>query len=88
MSEDKRPDSLPQSRSGLTVAPSPLNGVKLELAIILCIGVVLLLIQGHIPVVWGQYALLGGYGFAAMIWLIVRTRRVAARLNDGIHEGK
>ncbi|MCK7579908.1 MAG: hypothetical protein MZV65_32335 [Chromatiales bacterium] len=67
---------------GLTVAPSPLNEVKLDLGIILVVGVLLLLVQGRVvdslPL---QLLLLLSYGLLGMSWIIVRVRRVMAKLD-------
>jgi len=78
---------------GLTVAPSPLNEVKLDLGIILSVGVLLLLVQGRVvdglPL---QLLLLLSYGLSGMIWIVIRVRRVMAnierergRVPDGAH---
>ena len=65
---------------GMTVAPSPLNEVKLELGIILAVGALLLLAQGRaldsLPL---QFLLLTSYGLIGLIWIVVRTRRVMAK---------
>ena len=65
----------------MTVAPSPLNEVKLDLGIILAGGLVLLLVQGRavdgLPL---QFLLLSSYGLLGMIWIVVRVRRVVAKL--------
>ncbi len=65
---------------GMTVAPSPLNEVKLELGIILAVGALLLLAQGRVvdslPL---QFLLLTSYGLIGLIWIVVRTRRVMAK---------
>lgn len=64
---------------GMAVAPSPLNPVKLDLALLL-VGAGLL---------WGlleaagvsdahQLLSLGGAGLAGAVWLVWRTRRVLA----------
>lgn len=79
---DEKGDSVAQRRRGVTVAPSPLNGVKLELAIILFLGIVVWVVHYRLPVLWAQFALLGGYGFAAMMWLLWRTRRVIKAAAD------
>jgi hypothetical protein len=79
---------------GFGVAASPLNEVKLDLAIILVVGVLLLLLQGRVvDGLWVQLLLLSSYGLLGMLWIIVRARRVVARLtedrqpgaNDGSH---
>ncbi len=66
---------------GMTVAPSPLNEVKLDLGIILAVGLLLLLVQGRVvdglPL---QFLLLSSYGLLGMIWIVVRVRRVVAKL--------
>ncbi len=65
----------------MAVAPSPLNPVKLDLALLLCGGVLL----------WGllaaagvadreQILILAGTGLAGSAWLVWRTRRVLAAL--------
>lgn len=67
---------------GLTVDPSPLNEVKLDLGIILAVGVLLLLAQGR--VVDGllfQFLLLLSYGLLGMAWIIFRVRRIMAKLD-------
>ena len=66
---------------GMTVAPSPLNEVKLDLGIILAVGLLLLFVQGRavdgLPL---QFLLLSSYGLLGMIWIVVRVRRVVAKL--------
>lgn len=63
------------------VAPSPLNEVKLDLGIILTVGVLVLLVQGRvIDSLSLQFLLLLSYGLLGMIWIIVRVRRVMAKL--------
>ena len=79
---------------GFGVAASPLNEVKLDLAIILVAGALLLLVQGRVVEGLGlQLLLLSSYGLLGMAWIIIRARRVVARLardrqsgaNDGPH---
>lgn len=66
---------------GLTVAPSPLNEVKLDLGIILAVGVLLLLVQERVvdglPL---QLLLLLSYGLSGMVWIVIRVRRVMAKI--------
>ncbi len=79
--KEKKGVSVTQSKGGFTVAPSPFNPVKLDLGVILVFAVVLGFTHGYVsddP--WVQLALLAGYGFFAMLWLIVRVRRIAACL--------
>jgi len=81
-----RPNMVKDSGSvtgdkGITVAPSPLNEVKLDLGVILSVGVLLLFVQGrvtdHLSL---QLLLLLSYGLLGMIWIIIRVRRVIAKL--------
>lgn len=66
---------------GMTVAPSPLNEVKLDLGIILSVGVLLLLVQGRVTDSLSlQLLLLLSYGLLGMVWIVVRVRRVVAKL--------
>ena len=69
--------SLPQRRKGFGVAASPFNGVKFDLAIILIVAVLLLLVHAKLVAdSFTQLLMLGGYGVAAMAWLMFRTRSV------------
>lgn len=69
-----------RSDKGTGVSPSPLNPVKLELAVLVIVGAVLWVVHGHITAdPLDQLLLLGGYGLFAMAWLVLRTRRVLAR---------
>ena len=71
------------ARKGVTVAPSPLNEVKLDLAIILVVGGLLLLVQGRLlDSVLMQLLALVSYGGIGLIWIIVRTRQIMAKLTD------
>lgn len=78
----KEADSVPP-RKGFAVAASPLNEVKLDLGVILVVGLVLLLVQGRaldsLPL---QLLLLLSYGVLGMIWIIVRARRVVAKMTQ------
>lgn len=79
--KENEPANIPQNRRGFTVAPSPMNTVKLELAVICFVGVLLLLLQGRITSnSLLQILLLGGYGCAGMLWVIYRVRRVLRNL--------
>lgn len=97
--QERRPVMAKENHSlnggrGFGVAASPLNEVKLDLAIILVVGVLLLLVQGRVlEDLWLQLLLLSSYGLLGMAWIIIRARRVVARLaqerqpgaNDGSH---
>lgn len=64
-------------KKGFGVAASPFNGVKLELGIILCAGLLLWLAADSITAdLEVQLLMLGGFGVAGMLWLIVRIRGV------------
>lgn len=83
MGESKREQSLPRKGGGFTVAASPFNAVKFDLAIILFVGVLLLIVHGSLsanPLV--QLALLFLYGLGAMLWLLVRTRKIVKQLES------
>jgi len=67
-------------KKGVSVSPSPLNPVKLELALVIIGALLLLALQARLsadPVT--QLGWLGGYGITAMCWLVWRTRRVLSR---------
>lgn len=85
---EKESRSVTRGR-GVTVAPSPLNEVKLDLAIILCVGVLLLLVQGRVvESLWVQFSILFTYSLLGMAWIIIRTRRIMARLRRDPHEAQ
>ncbi len=63
------------------MAPSPFNGIKLDLALVLLVALVLLIVHDRIitdPL--GQLLLLLGYGLGAMFWLNGRIRKVAEKI--------
>lgn len=70
--------SVTRRGHGMTVAPSPFNGVKLELGLLLVVGLGLWLVHEDLvsEPVW-QLALLFGYGAGAALWLVLRTHRVS-----------
>ena len=66
---------------GMTVAPSPLNEVKLDLAIILVVGVLLLLAQGRLlDGLLAQLLVLASYGVLGMLWIVIRARKILRRI--------
>ncbi|MDH5300452.1 MAG: hypothetical protein OEW58_03725 [Gammaproteobacteria bacterium] len=69
--------SLTQNDEGFTVAASPFNAVKVELAIILILGVVLFAWHPHLTTDedW-QLLILAGYGVVSAAWLVLRVKRV------------
>ena len=77
---DRTPQTVSSKHKGFGVAASPFNAVKLELAIILVLGIVLgLLLNSITPNDGIQIAVLAGYGIAASGWILIRTRRVTAK---------
>ena len=75
--------SLPRQRRGFTVAASPFNSVKLDLALIIIVAVVVVLVHKHLAESFlSQLAILAGYGFISMAWLILKTRRISRRMAE------
>ncbi len=73
-------------KTGFGVAPSPFNGVKLELGIVLVLGAVLWLGANFIIAsLGGQLLMLAVYGIASTLWLMFRTCRV---LRQCVEQGK
>jgi len=67
----------------VTVPASPLNAVKLDLAIILFLSVLVwLLVSYLVEGIFIQILYLAGFGLVSMLWLIVRTRRVLKSIVD------
>lgn len=78
--ENREAASIPAAGRGFTVAASPFNGIKLELAVVLCLNLVLWLVGGRL--MGGglvELLLLAAGGLGGMAWLMFRTRRVLAR---------
>ncbi len=91
MAQPKREPSLARKRRTFTVAASPFNGVKLDLALIVVVGVVVWLIHDRlIENGFGQLLFLAGYGLAAMVWLVAKTRRIerSQYAETGMFDGK
>lgn len=85
--KENQPTNIPQNSRGFTVAASPLNGVKLELAVICCGAVVLLLLQERITShSLLQLGLLAGYGGVSMLWILYRVRQVVRKI--GVNHGQ
>ncbi len=83
MTNSKGDASLSRQRKGFTVQASPFNAIKLDLALILIVGVVLLIVHDHIVVnQLGQLGLLAGYGMVAMCWVVIKTRRIEKQLAE------
>lgn len=78
MGDAEKGPSLSRSRRGITVAASPFNMVKLELAFILICAVLLFIIHKRLVAdSFGQLLLLAGYGVGAAFWLSYRVRKVS-----------
>ena len=76
-SQAKGAQSVARSRQGFSVQPSPLNSVKLDLAIILVMAVVLVIVVDRlVPSFFLQIIFLAAAGIVGMLWLLWRTRRV------------
>lgn len=83
MSPEKKERSVAQTNGGFTVAPSPFNPVKLDLGIILLIGVVVFLLHGRITDnTLMQFVILLGYGLLSAVWLVVRVRKISRNLEQ------
>jgi len=66
---------------GFGVAASPLNSVKLELGIILFVGLLLWLAVDSITAdVASQLLILAFFGGGGALWLVIRTRRTLKQL--------
>jgi len=71
-------------RSKTTVPASPFNPVKLELALVLVVGVsVFLAVPRLVEGEGTQLAVLAAYGALAAVWITVRTRRILHRVRQG-----
>lgn len=82
MSEEKGARSV--ARGSLSVAASPLNGVKFELGVILLVGLLLVPVAGRVfgEPLW-QLLALAAYGAAGALWLVLRARRVLGEQTRG-----
>ncbi|MEJ2181330.1 MAG: hypothetical protein P8Y28_13080 [Gammaproteobacteria bacterium] len=75
-------DTDQQNHQGLSVAPSPFNAVKLELAIILVAGILLWAVVDSItPSESAQIGILMLFGFLGAGWLVIRTRYLSRRIS-------
>ena len=79
MGKSKREQSLARKDKGFTVEASPFNVVKVDLAIILFVGIVLLVIHESLsddPAV--QIGVLGLYGLGSMFYVMMKVRKVVS----------
>jgi len=81
--------SVSQSEGGFTVVASPFNTVKVELGIILILGVVLFLWHEHLSSDGDvQIAILAGYGVLAALWLVGRVKKIEKTMAEQRGEEK
>ena len=79
---DTEHESVPENKKGFTINASPLNPVKLDLGLVLIIGFMLLMLNEKLSDSRAvQFAILGGYGIVAMVYLIWRTRKLVKKAN-------
>jgi len=75
--QSDRDASVTRKDRYVTVAPSPLNAVKLDLGIILVLSaLVWVLITQLVTNELVQFLLLFSFGLLATCWIVIRTRRV------------
>ncbi len=75
--------SLSRRRKVFTVKASPFNAIKLDLALILIVGIVVLVAHDRlVEHQLGQLLIVVGYGIAAMLWIVVKTRRVLKNIDQ------
>jgi len=71
------------SSTGFAVAASPYNAVKMDLAVLVLLGVIVWVIHDQITTqFYAQVLILGGYGCATMMWVITRVRQVSRQLDQ------
>jgi len=67
-----------------SVPASPFNGIKLDIGIFACIGIILLIVLESTAVSpLTELLWLAGFGLFVLGWVYVRARRVYARLQAG-----
>ncbi len=83
MSHSEGDASLSRRGKVFTVKASPFNAIKLDLALILIVGIVVLVVHERlVEHQLGQLLIVAGYGLAAMLWIVIRTRRVLSNLDQ------
>jgi len=88
MSHSEGDASLSRRRKVFTVQASPFNAIKLDLALILIVGFVVLVVHERlVEDQFGQLLIVAGYGLAAMLWIVMRTRRVLKNLDKAVSSG-
>lgn len=77
--------SLSRRRKVFTVKASPFNAIKLDLALILIVGIVVLVVHERlVENQLGQLLIVACYGIAAMLWIVIRTRRVVKNIDQTV----
>jgi len=83
MAVRKLNDIVPQKGKGVVVEPSPLNHIKFELGVVLCVALlILLLVPSFVSDLFSQIVILLGCGVVASLWLVLRIRRAVAQLTE------
>ena len=78
---DEQPGSVTRKRYTMTVAPSPLNGVKIDLGVIVVLlPLVWLVVHRAFETADGQLLAMAGFSVITALWLVARVRWVAARV--------
>ncbi len=73
-----------KSNKGFSVPASPFNGVKLEIGVFACLGIILLILLESTSVsLLTELSVLAGFGLFVLVWVYVRAGRVYARLQAG-----
>lgn len=73
-----KPPIITETEAGFGVKASPMNGVKLELALWLILAFpVILVLHRIIESEWWRLFGMASYGVVAAAWIIVRARRIA-----------
>ncbi len=66
-----------KKNSSFSVAASPLNSIKLDLGIFLCLGIIMLIVLEIISVsLLIEILFLGLYGMLVLLWVYIKTRLI------------
>lgn len=80
------------SIKGLTVADSPLNGVKLDLGLFILVGLVLLVLLENISISqWLRFTILGTWALFMLTWIVFKTQAIikkTALQGNALNENK
>lgn len=68
----------------MTVAPSPLNGVKIDLGVVVVLLPVVWLVAHRVFATPGeQLVAMGGFSVVAALWLVLRVQWAGRRAHEG-----